>query len=306
MRGARHLALASLLGLVACEGASPQSGLASYLRATNAQYAPGELGDGPAADLPKVDLIKSNNTRVFPGAQGRVVSGSVSGTATAVLIGLEGDRSHWLVPVGAPDLEMPGNFTFGTTLSFSPDLPLGTRALRFRAISADGQLGPAQALALKVESATAPPGALVIRVDWDAEADLDLHVRIPNAADEKMPYFDVWAKAPRALPNQSPDYTPAELEAGGRLLFDSNAQCVIDGQRHEELVFPMGVPAGPYEVRVDAFSLCGEATARWHATAFRNTDPVEVLAEAYGQSGDRDTVGMHTGGSGTLAFTFTP
>jgi hypothetical protein len=145
-------------------------------------------------------------------------------------------------------------------------------------------------------------------VAWDTEADLDLHVRIPNPTNDKMPTYDVWAKAPRALPPppEGTDYTPAELDAGGRLLFDSNAQCVIDGQRYEELVFPMGVPAGPIEVRVDTFSLCGEATARWHAEAFLNTDPKQVLAEAFGQSGDRDTVGMHTGGSGTLAFTFTP
>lgn len=310
MRGATALALALAAGLLGlgCDGADPSSGLTAYLRATNAQYSYGELGDGDAFPLPRVDLIKSNNTRVVPGTQGRSVSGSVSGTASAVLVGLAGDTAHWIVPTGSPDLEMPGNFTFATTLSFSPDLPAGPRALRFRAISATGELGPAQALALKVDDPT-PVGQLVIQLEWDTEADLDLHLRVPDTMNTKTPYFDVWAKGPRALPPQNPDYTPAELEAGGRLLFDSNAQCVIDGQRHEEIVFPTTtIPAGPFEVRVDTFSLCGEATARWHVRAFRNTGtaPFELVAEAYGQSTDRDTAFAHTGGSGVLAFTFTP
>jgi len=210
------------------------------------------------------------------------------------------------VPVGSFDV-VDNTFAFTSTLSFSPDLPPGDHELLFRAVAADGTVGPPQTLALKVDDQV-PAGKLVIQLDWDTEADLDLHVRIPDA-DATNGYFDVWAKGPRALPppkSGDPAYTEAQLDAGGQLLFDSNAQCVIDGARHEEVVFPTDVPPGPYEVRVDTFSLCGEATARWHVAAFTNTGDVQIIAEAFGQSTDRDTVSAHTGGSGTLALTFTP
>jgi hypothetical protein len=304
----RALLIGALGAVAGCGGVSPDSGLTAFMRASGAQYEPGELVTDAGELAPTVDTIKSANTRVFPGAQGRSVSGSVSGTATAVLIGLQGDSAHWLVPVGVPDLEMPGNFTFGSSLSFSPDLPVGDHALVFRAIDAHGSQGPAQALTLKVEPMV-PTGALVIQLTWDTEADLDLHVRIPDPGNDKTPTFDVWARAPLALPQRpssEPAYTPAEIDAAGKLMFDSNSQCVLDGQRREELVFPQAPASGlDLEVRVDAFSLCNEATARWHVAAYGSGGESDLLAEAYGQAVDRDTVTTHAAGSGTLAFTFT-
>src|SRR5262249_43068784 len=116
-------------------------------------------------------------------------------------------------------------------------------------------------------------------------------------------------RAPLALPPRSSSdmpFTRAEINAAGRLQFDSNSQCVIDGQRHEEVIFPMAVPPGTYEVRVDTFSLCSEVTARWHVVAFTNPAGTPTLiAEAFGQSLDRDTIASHGADSGVLAFTFT-
>jgi len=67
------------------------------------------------------------------------------------------------------------------------------------------------------------------------------------------------------------------------------------------------VPPGPYEVRVDTFSLCGEATARWHVTAFTSPAGVPTLIqEAFGQSTDRDTLASHGAESGVLALSFSP
>ena len=65
---------------------------------------------------------------------------------------------------------------------------------------------------------------------------------------------------------------------------------------------PKAAPSGTYEVRVDATSLCGQVTARWHAYAI--TSSGEVLGEAYGQATDIDTQGSHGPATGTLAFTF--
>lgn len=316
MRAAPWLALATplLAGALAvgCGGESPRSGLTAYLRVANGQYEPGELAPEGALTEPTVDTIKAVNTRIYPGEQSFSVSGTANQAAVAVMVGLQGDSAHWLVPVGPLDLDTMTDWTFSASLSYSPDTPTGPRALRFVAVDAQGDLGPIQSLSLDVAlpGVETPMGTLVIQLSWDTEADLDLHVRIHDATVPKTGSFDVWDKAPLALPPQpssAPPYTKAQIAAAGRLLFDSNANCVIDGQRHEEIVFPGAYPPGPYEVRVDTFSLCGETTARWHVDAFTNpTGTPTLLQEAFGQSLDRDTLGPHDAASGVLAFTFSP
>jgi hypothetical protein len=320
MRTVRSRSRAPLVALLVaggfvtgCGGTAPQSGLTAWLRVGNGQYEPGELSTDPGTMEPTVDTVRSNNNSVFPGAQARSITGSVNGAAAAVLLGLAGDSGHWLVPVGVPDFETVGNLTFSASLSYSPDIPLGKRALLFRGIDADGNLGPVQSLSLTVTN-TLTLGALVVQLEWDAEADLDLHLRIVSDMPGVAP-IDVWNNAPLALPKKSSTdtpYTKAEIAAAGRLQFDSNAKCVIDGQRHEEVIFPApptgpaAVPTGTYEVRVDTFSLCGEPTARWHVAAFTNpTGTPTLIQEAYGQSTDFDTLGDHGAGSGVLAFSFT-
>jgi hypothetical protein len=321
MRGSRHTALVALLAVpslagalaAGCGGGPPQSGLTAWLRVSNGQYEPGELATDPGATEPTVDTVTTHNNLIIPGAQGRSITGSVNGAAAAVLLGLEGDSAHWLVPVGVPDLDIKGNFTFSASVSYSPDLPLGPRELRFRAIDAAGNLGPVQSIKFAV-SLAAPLGNLVVQLNWDTEADLDLHLRI-IPPDPKATPIDVFNRAPLALPpapNGMP-YTRADIAAAGRLQADSNAQCIIDGARHEEVVFPMAVPPGTYEVRVDTFSLCSEYTARWHVTAFTNPAGTPTLlqnieggaAEAFGQSLDADTLTDHyKPTAGVLAFTF--
>ncbi|MDB4979773.1 MAG: hypothetical protein JWM82_525 [Myxococcales bacterium] len=314
------LALVFALGVLGCGGASPTSGVTAYLRASNGQYVPGELSSTSDAMTPTVDLVKSNNTHVFPGALNRTVSGSANPSAKAVLLGLEGDSAHWLIPVGGVvDInDVPGDFLFTTSLSFSPDLPPGDRKLFVRAVDKDGVVGPAQVLALEVDSSL-PLGVLVVDLEWDTQADLDLHVHItPPNVGEVLPNnttvkaYDVTAKTPTALPPGS--HTQAEYDAAGKLQLDSNARCTSDGQHFERLLFDaMAVPpTGTYDVRIDTFSLCGESTARWHVQAYTNTTgtPTPILnadglpLEAYGQSVDRDTVGDHGASAGVWALSF--
>jgi hypothetical protein len=317
-RRASSVGLACAIAAIGCGGASPVSGVTSYLRSSTGQYIPGELAAMTDATTPTVDLVKSNNTHVFPGAINRTVSGSANPSARAVLMGLEGDNAHWLIPVGGVvDInDVPGDFLFTTSLSFSPDLPTGDRKLIVRAVDADGVVGPAQILALKVDS-SAPLGVLIIELEWDTQADLDLHVHItPPNVGEMLPNktvvkaYDVTAKTPTALPPGS--HMQADYDAAGKLQLDSNARCSLDGTRVERLLFdPMAVPPnGTYDIRVDTFSLCGEATARWHVQAYTNPTgtPTPILGgnglplEEYGQSVDRDTVGDHGPLSGVWAL----
>ena len=302
------------LAFAGCSGgADPNSGIGAYLRLTNAQYISGELGTAPAADAPTMAGISIGNVIVFPGAAGRSLGGSAF-AATSVLIGLEGDVGHWEIPTSLADATTPGAFLFDTTVSLSPLLPVdpATRTLIFRAVDQHGTVGPPMTLDLQIQAsalATDTPPPLEVTLTWDTEADLDLKVRVPvpNPAPGKKPYVDVWNRSPVALPpvpSGSSPYTPDEIAAAGQLDFDSNAQCLIDGRRQEDVIFPQVPPPGTYEVRVDATSLCGQVAAQWHAVAMANGQLIPH-AEAYGQVGDIDTQGSHGPATGTLAFTFT-
>jgi len=304
-RAPQMVAVALAVCALGCGGASSDPGLNALMRATGAQYAPGELLEDMGAAGPTVDSISTNSTTVKPGLPARSLTGSASSTATSVLVGLSGDDAHWILPMGIEDSEQVGNYTFQTTLSFSSDLPAGPRNLVFRAVDAGGQVGASRLLPIKVPMFI-PSGALVVTLEWDTEADLDLHLSVPNAADPSMPVV-VWSRAPLALPSD-PKPTADAVMTAGQLDGDSNSGCVIDGGRQEDVVFPVAPapapPAGDYVVRVDAPSLCGQGVARWHALAIVNGDLDNPLGEAFGQASDLDASRPHTASSGVIAFTF--
>jgi hypothetical protein len=297
-----------LLAATCGGGASPDPGLSAQLRlsGTAVQFIPGPLTDAPMADAPTMQAINVTTNIVFPGAIGRPLSGSANGS-NAVLISLDGDSGHWLAPTGVPDSETLGAFDFQTTFAISPLLPLDppNRTILFRAVDAHGNVGPPLSLGIKVQALSAAGGQpLVVTLEWDTEADLDLKLRILEATDPSTT-IDIWTKHRVALPplgSADPPYTDDQVKGAGQLDYDSNANCVIDGLRQEDVIFPVTPPSGTYEVRVDATSLCGLAAARWHAYAIANG--TDVLGEAYGQMGDVDTQSSHGAATGTLAFTF--
>jgi hypothetical protein len=336
----RHAVLLAVVatGAAACSNASSDPGLNALLRVAGTgscspsagqpscvQYVPGELTTEAAADSPIVRGISVTTNIVFPGVADRPLSGSAR-ESSAVLIGLPGDIGHWIAPTGIRDTDVTDevDYIFQTRFSLSPLLPLDPpdRTLVFRAVDAAGQVGPPLSLPIKVIAQTSPIGVslegqpLVVSLVWDAEADLDLKVRMPNPlfdpADPKsQPTIDIWTKHRVALPvrgNSELPYTEDEVKDVGQLDYDSNANCVLDGLLQENLIFtqappsPKAAPPGTYEVRVDAASLCGQATARWHAYAIANG--TDVRGEAYGQAIDIDTQGSHGPATGTLAFTF--
>src|SRR5207244_13617059 len=125
-------------------------------------------------------------------------------------------------------------------------------------------------------------------------------LRIQTPGTPAAPPIDVWTKHRVALPPlgpADPPYTDDQVKDVGQLDYDSNANCVIDSLLQENVVFTQAspsdkaAPSGTYEVRVDVTSLCGQATARWHAYAIANGS--DVLGEAYGQATDIDTQGRH-------------
>jgi hypothetical protein len=305
-RALASLLLAGTLAAGCAASADPESGIIALMRASNAQFVEGALTpDTTAAGTATISGVTVNNTKIYPGEQSFPLSGVVTGVTA--LVGLKGDTGYWIVVAPIADLNTTGAYDFSTQLTFSPLLPMGPQTLIIRGVAADGTVGAAQTLTLTAATPE-PTGALVISLNWDTESDMDLHVVIPNTADPTMP-IELWNKHP--VPPQpfgsTPD--PAVLAMEPYLDFDSNANCVIDGRRQENVIFPTGStpPPGLYTVRVDAASLCGQADAQWTVTATGYDaygDPL-VLGYAQWEATDADTRGPHTAGSGRLAFTFT-
>lgn len=305
----RRWILPTLLACAAagCDGASSESGVTAYLRLTNAQFVPGALQADPMAMGPKVAL-NLGIARVHPGVQNLPLSGNVT-KGTSALIGLANDSGHWIVPAPLRDPQEIGMFQFSARMSLSPDLPLDppTQTLLVRGVDAQGLVGPSQQFSLKIEDPI-PAGALVFTLEWDTNADLDLHVLVPNTPDPltgaPRPPVEVWGKNPVGVspPVQGEDRM-ASLAAAARLDHDSNAACAIDGIRRENVIFAQPPPAGQYIVRVDAFSMCGQAAAQWKVSVTTPTGPLRNPATWIAL--DPDTRGAHGPGAGRLALDFT-
>ena len=298
----------------ACGGASPESGVTAYLRLASAQFVPGALSPDAgtqAADGgslgPPIHGVNLSVTNVYPGIQNVPLSGDVQ-KGTSVLVGLADDAGYWIVPAPFLDVQTPNNYLFQTKMSLSPATPEGPQILIIRGVDASGQIGPAQQFTLMV-APPAPTGALVISLEWDTESDMDLHAVVPNTTDPTMPieiYYKNRVGLPPPVPGTPPltgDYLAAAVAAAGSLDFDSNAGCVIDGRRQENIIYTQQPPPGLYTVRVDASSLCGQADAQWRVTAATADGTLQTYAQW--EATDADTRGSHGAGAGRLAFTFT-
>jgi len=298
-----------LLLLGGCAGASADSGTAAALRLDNAQYVPGaisapsedELGD---SSLPVVHTVNSINGAFLPGTSGHSLSGTLGPGSTAVLIGLQGDAGYWILPVATVDQTTPGDFDFSTKATFGQNLPPPPLKVVFRATNRAGQAGPAVIRDFG-ETPTVIDGAMVITLEWDTEADLDLHVQLPAAGSDGGLREISTRKRTSLLPPApgDPPATPEQIQDSAYLDMDSNSQCVIDGRRNENVIWPITPESGKYVVRVDTFSMCGEIVANWRVRVFVDGIPQTAL-ERTGQSTDVDTRFPHGTGAGVEVVAF--
>jgi hypothetical protein len=201
-----------------------------------------------------------------------------------------------LTTVQPGGLDAPDEPTFAATLSFSPALPLGPQVLVVRAVDGAGNFGAPALVPLTVVAAPLPGGTLVISLRWDTEADLDLHVVVPGGVE-------VWARNINSYqpPTPGTPVDPLAWQQGGILDVDSNAGCVIDGRRQEDVVWQAVPPAGTYLVRVDTASLCGVPDARWTVQVVADG---AAIAASQGESLPSDTRFSKGLGSGVQALTF--
>jgi hypothetical protein len=287
-------ALLASAGAAACtSGATDDPALDAWMRIEGAQFVRG--GPPVSKDGPRAQSITLETNTIWAGDPNKRMGGALDASATAAAIDLAGDAGYWIVPAGPPDISTPTLPSFDATASFSTTLAARTYTLEVRAVDTAGNFGPplTQALTgLAGSPSDVVTGVLVVTLTWDTESDIDLHVVDPlgNEIFHGAPSSDN-AFAPGASSSASP----------GVLDVDSNADCVIDGRREEDVTWSGPPPSGHYLVRVDASSLCGEPFAHYRVTA---TLRGKSFGAATGTLLDQDTWGAHDRGAGLLALTF--
>jgi hypothetical protein len=291
-------ALAAAAAAPGCGGIPGDPGLGAELRVAGGQFVRGDLESAGPGGGPAVVSVFNSLTAVQPGEHDKPLTGALGTTATAAALGLRGDGGYWIVVAGPPRLDAPDLPTFDATLSFSEDLPTGDLTLLVRAVDDGGRFGDAMAVPLTSAPLPPPSGALVISLRWDTESDLDLHVVTPDGTE-------VWARNINSyrmpLPGTGTDADPNAWQQGGMLDFDSNAGCVIDGRRQENVVWQAAAPPGTYLVRVATASLCGAPAARWNVDVLLGGADISA---AEGESIPGDTRFSKGPGSGVQALTF--
>ena len=294
----------------ACAGcgdlASSDPGLGAPLYVTSsagAQFRPGVF---PAASGgPATQSVQTLHATVVIDQDRETVSAVLDPSAHAAIVGLAGQRGTWIVPAGPPDFDAPGQATLHATygLTVTP----GPVTMLVAATDAEGRIGePASADVVAIEAAP-PDGVLVVALEWLGRADLDLHVVDPDGNE-------AWSQDPNTWKKPIGPTDPNAWMTGGILDHDGNAGCTRDGQPREDVVWSQHmtasgttidpiVPSGEYTVRVDARSLCGDASAPWGLTVYSQG---EVIGAARGIATPDDVAYQpHGAGAGVTALRFT-
>ena len=160
--------------------------------------------------------------------------------------------------MGLEDASVPGELDWDTRLDFSLGLPLGDQVVQVQAMNGASHAG-ARADVKLLAVTGAPEGELVVALAWDAQSDVDLHVVDPAGVDVNPKNINSYSAPP---PGEPPD-PPGAWQVGGRMDFDSNAACVLDGKRRENAVWETAPPPGKYYVLVNLFDLCGQTRASY-------------------------------------------
>lgn len=280
--------------VVACEKTRADEGRDAMLQVEGAQFYRSAMPLDESG--PKV-VSATLGGRTQAGLSQLACSGELERSATAVAVGLASDVGYWIVPAGIPLSSAPTTPTFELTFGLATTAPTGPHDVVFRAVDGAGHFGPPTVRQLEIAPPLRPSGRLVVSLSWDNQADLDLHVLLPTGVE-------IFKRNPTEYERPPPSAGPVPPNApidGGVLDHDSNARCIFDGRRAENVVWTEAPPKGHYVVRVDTFSLCGAPSAHWQLEAM--VDGVRISA-ARGTSTDNDLRFDHNRGGGVLALEF--
>jgi uncharacterized protein YfaP (DUF2135 family) len=153
-------------------------------------------------------------------------------------------------------------------VSVAQGLPDESFALRYAAVAADGTQG--RPVRERISVLAVGTGQVQITVSWDADSDVDLHVLDPYS-DEVF-------------------FQQPEVDSGGVLDLDSNAECTIDHKRNENITWA-AAPPGPYEVRISYWSNCGVPKTTYVVTVRVTGQPTKVYNGEFTGPGDEGGLG---------------
>lgn len=281
------------IAALACGGVPSDVGLDALLRVEGGSFvrgAPPREGGGPNV---LGTFLTQTTLRVRQ--QNKSFTGVLEPGASAAAIALDGDIGYWQVVAGFPLPETPDAPSFAAPLSFASELAPGPHTLRVWAADDEGVFGLPAVAAFELTPPLRPEGALVVSLSWNTESDSDLHLVTPDGTEVYKGNANSWQRAAGG------PLVDDGWQSGGLLDFDSNAECRIDGRRAENIIWSAPPPAGRYRARVDTFSLCGNASARWRLEVWRDG---QRLAAAEGMSLDAATRFSHGRGAGVLAVEF--
>ncbi len=291
-----RLFVASSLAPIAGACLRVDDGRDAFVQVAAATFVAGALpavGDGPA-----VVAAAAAHAVVAPATTDEPLRATLGTGAEAAAIGARGDTGWWIVPAGPADPLVPGLPTIDATLGFAADTPEGPLEVVVLAADARGLHGAAAVIPFVVQRQTPIVAPLVVSLGWDNDADLDLHVLFPDG-------IEVWSGNINAYERPAPGEPadpPSAVAEGAVLDIDSNANCVADGRRLENVTWPVEPRPGVYVVRVATSSLCGAPTAQWWVTVRRGE---RTIATARGRSLPTDTRAPTGVGAGVVAATFT-
>ena len=283
--------------------ASPELGLDSLMKIAGAQFRPGPF---PAANggQDAVMAAPAQRTAYIGGTFDRM-NGILGTDARSAIIGLDGVDGAWIVPASFPGIENPNNATVTATMELSHDFPIGPFDVLVAGGDVDGKVGQPARGEVIAANALVPPGQLVVSLEWDDAADLDLHVVDPNGGE-------AWSGQPDTIPHVL-GQDPFAYLLGGQLDHDGNASCRTGASPDEHVFWAIldqnkkplpPPPSGTYTVRVDATAMCGAPDAQWYVAV--TDENGAILATARGVATAADvSYGKHGAGAGFTALTFT-
>jgi hypothetical protein len=272
------------------------------LEIQKAQYRPGPFptGDGGPAAL----ALATRHANVLLERVGERATATLEPAARAAVYGIDGYDGAWIVTAGPPDLSAPAFPTANVSFGVRAALPPGPFVLKVAAADRDGRFGAPATAELIANAVDPPAGTLVIHLEWDSAADLDLHVVDAEGGE-------AWSDKPNSMPTPEPGTVvdPTEYLKHGILDHDGNKACRHDGRPNENVIWTVPPPAGEYVVRVDARAMCGAPGTSWTVTVLRDGD---VLGAAQGFAAPDDTLGqpgqdpiaVHGAGAGLFALRF--
>lgn len=233
--------------------------------------APTPVGDaGSEQGPPSVTQFQTPFSYVFQGQGAQTISGLITANGWTVGLQMVGiGTGYWVIPAGDVDpASKTKELTWSASCDFGLEIPAGYHFVRAVALDQGGHAGPQLEKRLCVGSIlgesltpcdpTIPPPEAIIALRWDTNVDLDLQVVTPDGrlVDPKHPAT--------AEPGEG-GTLPPEAGAFDR---DSNAGCVIDGIRHEDLIWKDVAPTGRYLIYVNLFDACKQPAVRFEASVY--------------------------------------